>query len=232
MKRLLILFLATLVSSGCASKRQSKFTGSPAIPAPNHDALGGATHATVPAVNGKSQSEIEEASHRLDGLRAYLRRSYPALHLESKDQLWEAGVAFVIWLGLDIDSPRGAARLENTLSSLIVPAKDSSPSQWLFKGTLHANAHSSMPTETVVYGIATLTQTNENVVIVSHPGKTIINFRGILKAGQLQGQLTLAAESSSFAGHVEGLVSPEKIFLNSDGQAEGRPVQGTFILLR
>ncbi|MDD5139549.1 MAG: hypothetical protein PHY43_04715 [Verrucomicrobiales bacterium] len=191
---------------------------------------------TAPAcalvIQWKSQSDVDEESHRLDGLRAYLRRSYPALNLGIKNDLWEMGVEYVAWLGLNISVPRGATKLEDALSSLMAASKDASPSKWLFKGTLRANDHSTTPTETVVYGIATFTQTGENVAIVSQPGKINASFHGLTRDGQVSGRLDFAAGATVFTGQAEGLQLPDKISMSSQGQVAGKPVQGTFLLLR
>lgn len=232
MKRHLILFLSALVLSGCASKRHSEFTGSPAVSATGKAALSPATPASVPTVKEKSQIEMEEASHRLDGLRAYLRRSYPVLRLEKKNALWEVSVAYVAWLGLDVNSPRGARKLENVLSSLIAASPDSGSSQWLFQATLRASTGSTAPNETFVYGLATVTQTNDSVTIVSHPGKIKVNFHGLMSAGQLRGQLDFSADSVAFTSKAEGVMLPETISLKIGGAATGKPVQGTILLLR
>jgi hypothetical protein len=182
-------------------------------------------------IRWKSQSEVDEESHRLDGLRAYMKRSYPALGLGSKNELWEISVEYVTWLGLDINSPSGAQKVEEALSSLATTSADASPAKWLFKGMLQTKSSSGRSTETVIYGIATLIQKGDNVVIDSQPGTPSVDFHGKIEDGQLRGQLDFSSGTNTFTSKAEGLASSVKIVLNSQWHAAGKPVQGTFTFL-
>ncbi|MDB6122272.1 MAG: hypothetical protein JWQ71_1265 [Pedosphaera sp.] len=188
----------------------------------------GSTSALV--IRWKSSSEVDEESHRVDGLRAYLKRSYPALGLGSKNDLWEMSVEYVAWLGLDINSQPGAGKVEEVLSSLITASPDTS--KRLFKGTLRAKATSTRPTETIVYGIATVTRTGDDVTIVSDPGKISFKFHGLTGDGQLRGQFNFSSGATAFTGKAEGVMSPGKILLKSDGLAAGKPIEGIFTFLQ
>lgn len=76
--------------------------------------------ASTPAPEtGAWKPKSEDAQHRLEGFRAYMRRSYPRLGLDSKDELWQMSLEYVQWLGLEVDSQPGTAKLEDTLSSLV-----------------------------------------------------------------------------------------------------------------
>lgn len=181
-------------------------------------------------IQWKSQSEVEEGSHRLDGLRAYMKRSYPALQLGNKNDLWDMSVEYVTWLGLDINTPSGAGKVEEVLSSLV--AQDVSSSKRLFKGTLRTKTSAGQPTESVVYGIATITSKDSDVAIISQPGTISVDFHGSRSNGQLLGQLNFASGSNAFTGKAEGSISPGKILLSCQWQFGGKPVQGAFIFLQ
>lgn len=224
-----LMLLSALCLAGCAS-RPGEFPVNPSVGAMKEATLAPTTQVRISSIKEQSQQEIEEAS-RLDGLRAYLRRSYPALRLESKDQLWETSVGFVTWLGLDVNSPQGAAKLENTLSSLIPTSKDASPSLWLFKATLRAGGNTTAPAKTVVYGIATMTRTNADVVIASHFRNNQFNFRGIAGA-KLEGRSDFSDGTITFAGKTEGECSSEDISMSGQARVAGNLIHGTFILLR
>jgi hypothetical protein len=181
-------------------------------------------------IQWKSQSEVDEESHRLDGLRAYLKRSYPALGLGNKHDLWEMSVEYVTWLGLDLNAQPGAAKVEEVLSSLVATSAETS--KRLFKGTLRAQAPSARSRESVVYGIATVTRTGDDVNIVSQTENMTLNFQGVARDGQCRGQVDFSLGPTVLTGKAEGSVSTGKILLRTEGPANGKTIEGAFIFLQ
>jgi hypothetical protein len=200
------------------------------------DAIGHAAalrHVVLPSrtaalvIKWKPEAEVDETVHRLDGFRAYLRRSYPSLHLESKEDLWKLGMEYITWLGLEIDSQRGTAELEKTLTSLVAPSTDSASSKWLFRGTIRENAASA---ETAVWGIATVTHDGENVAIFSDDGNVRVTFCG---AGErLIGDFGLSTGEASLMARAEGTIEHDTIVLNAGAQTVHGPISVTFVFLR
>ena len=107
-------------------------------------------------IKWKSEIEVRESAIRLEGFRAYLKRSYPRLGLDSNEALWEMVTEYVTWLGLELDSDPGNAALENALASLNAPAVNSDSAKWLFKAALRSDTTAGETTgEQAIYGIAT-----------------------------------------------------------------------------
>jgi len=177
----------------------------------------------------KPQAEVEETSHRLEGFRAYLKRAYPALRLESKNELWELGEEYVTWLGLELDSQPGTAKLEEALTSLIAPSADTVPSKWLFRGTIRENASA---VETTVWGIATMTRAGEKVSIVSTDGDTRITFAGPVKDDGLSGDLSCSEGPANLSAPAEGTLAQDKIVLNVRAQTDAGRARASFVFLR
>lgn len=185
-------------------------------------------HALV--IKWKSQSEVEEASHRLDGLRAYLRRSFPTLRIESKPELWALGLEYVAWLGLDINSQQGAAKLEELLTNFIPTANNSTLNQWLFKATISVRFCGPLPIEETAYGIAALTQTGEKISIVARPGKVNLNFDGHLAGTNVRGGMKFVSRSHTFTRELDGSMFPGKIQLPATNLSQ--TVRSGFVFVR
>jgi hypothetical protein len=183
-------------------------------------------------IQWKSQSDIDEESHRLAGLKAYLKRSYPALGLGNKNDLWIMAVQYVTWLGLDINLPRGAAKVEETLSHLAAANSEANSSPWLFQATLRAEPASRERTEIRVLGIATLTQTRDTLAIVSHSQKAMLTFSAAGGTNILDGTIEFSTGATRFSGRAEGELLPDRISLSSKGEVDGAAVLSTFLFLR
>jgi hypothetical protein len=181
-------------------------------------------------IKWRSQTSIDERAHRLEGFRAYLRRSYPRLDLDKKDELWSIAVGYVAWLGLDVDSQPGAAQLEDALSRL-VEGPDSS-SRWLYRETLRSAAATGAPIVRIVYGFAKTSQTGEDVTISSESAGPILRFSGQSKDGRLKGEITGTADSTGFSGKVDGELAPGKMLLRGEGQVADRSVQAEIVYFR
>ena len=181
------------------------------------------------AIGWTSQASVDGTSHRLEGFRAYLKRANPALRLESKNDLWELGEEYVAWLGLEIDSQPGTAKLEEALTSLIPPATDSAPSKWLFRGTIRENASTL---ETTVWGVATMSRAGENVSIVCADGDTRIAFAGLVKDDGLNGDLSCSEGPANLSAPAEGTLAQDKIVLNVRAQTDAGGARASFVFLR
>ncbi len=185
------------------------------------------------AIKWKPANLVADASHRLDGFRYYIRRSYPRLDLDSKMDLWQMGIEYIGWLGLDIDSDQGTARLENTFSSIAAVDPGSGKSTWLFKGTIRASGSPASPSERFFFGKATLTQAGENITLVSNPSEpAILQFAGQLKDKKLEGKVTLSAGAASYDGNISGSFSASKITLEGQADANKEIAAFNLILLR
>lgn len=218
MTRALVPVLWIALLAGCSLARHSQSPGQQAPPAP------------ADAATPNPPGETDEQRHRLEGFRSHLRRSYPALKLESKDELWATGVEYIKWLGLDIDSQPGTARLEETLSKLV--AEDAHESRWLFKGTVQTNATAALPAKDVFYGVATLAQAGDDVTFSCHTAEADLKFFGRLKDGRLRGDLVFSAASINFSGKAQGTLATGRIVLDGQGQSAKRRLNCAFVFLR
>lgn len=177
------------------------------------------------------QPKSQDAKHRLEGFRAYLRRSYPRLGLESKDQLWETALAYVQWLGLEVDSQPGTARLEDTLSSLVA-APNQAATRWLLQGTLQSRSRGGAPSESAFYGVAVLTRSQEELTLRVDSARGDFAFRGRVRQDRLRGHLIFVSGATRWSGKAQGTLAPGRISLQGQGRAGHQAVQGEFVLLR
>ncbi|HEY2343768.1 MAG TPA: hypothetical protein VGH90_12080 [Chthoniobacteraceae bacterium] len=174
--------------------------------------------------------DVSDAAHRLDGFRAYLRRSYPPLRLEAKNELWKMGLEAMAWSGVDVDSERGAGRLEETFASLVAPP--SAPStRWLFKGIAHSTDPDSLP-QRYVYGVAELTREGDHVSIVCKANGLLVQFDGVEDHGKLSGKLEWSDRGFKLEQKARGSLEEEAIRLEPAAPpAEGAP-RAEFVFLR
>ncbi len=182
-------------------------------------------------IKWKSEIEVRESAVRLEGFRAYLKRSYPRLGLDSNEALWEMVTEYVTWLGLELDSDPGNAALENALASLNAPTAN--PAKWLFKAALRSDTVRGPTTgERVIYGIATNSLSADRVVIASIPAGTDLQFSGVAKENSLSGEIHLGPDAKGFDGKAIGESGSGRILLNCQGQIANGPAHGTVLLLR
>jgi hypothetical protein len=173
--------------------------------------------------------EASDAAHRLDGFRAYLRRSYPPLHLEAKSDLWKIGLEAMAWLGVDVDAERGAGRFEETLAGLVAPPGAPS-TRWLCKGVARSTAADSPPPR-FVYGVAVLTCEGDHASLVCKANGLLVQFDGVADNGKLSGQLKWSDRGFSLEQRVQGSLDEEAIRLETAGApVEGAP-RAEFIFL-
>lgn len=184
--------------------------------------------ATAYVLKWKPQNEVDEEHHRLDGLRSYLRRSYPALHLESRTDLWETSVELVASLGLDIDSRPGAAKLEEVIQNLIATNGDTNTSQWLFKGTLSKTHPGNLPIQHTFYGIATLMRNGAKVSLVSDSAQVKLAFTGRTEMNYSHGEMKLTLNSVALAEQLNACFTPGKILMHCDNTT----LRWDFVFLR
>lgn len=186
--------------------------------------------ASALVIRWKSNSEIAEESHLLDGLRAYIRRSYPLLDLGSKNDLWEMAVEYVTSMGLDVNEAQGSAKLEDIISTMVLDGNSPGTSGWVFKWTSHTGGRKRG--EFYIYGTAKLTRTRDEIVILFQNNRLKMAFNGKLKDGELSGKLTLPSGAGKPDEIATGLLLERKIHLNLGNKMADGSSGDSILLLR
>jgi hypothetical protein len=175
-------------------------------------------------VKWKSTKELAEEKRVREQFRARFRASHAGL--ESSDEFMDLGIDYATYIGLNLSSPGDSIRLAGDLSKVCANS-----SAWLYRGILHVSTLKTAYAESI-YGIATLTDTGEQMTIVSRPGKAAFEFHGDIHDARISGQLELTAGAVVCPATAEGVLLPRKISLDSRGQTAADVVRGSFTLLR
>lgn len=187
-------------------------------------------HLHALAIKWKSLTEVDEAAHRLEGLRAYLRRADPNWRIESRTELWEMGVAYVAWLGFDINKRSGAVKLEETLKDLMNPSTAEDGQRYLFHAKLPMKVSKELVIAETVYGIGTIQQIGQSVVITSDSTRLNLNFDGHLTEAGVTGNMKVTTSAQVFSGQLSGTLSKDRLQLQLPAPNNSAPVD--FIFLR
>ena len=180
-------------------------------------------------ITWKSAATLANEREVIERFEADFRTRHPNLPI--KTELTELGIKYIGTLGLTLDSPSGASKLDEVLSEVLHPAQAEQSSKWLFKGTMHSSSVTASFTKLAV-GLATVSQTAESITIVSSAGRTELHLSGSVKDGRLSGQLGVSSGSTIFSGKAAGVLVPGRISIDSQAQTADGILQSNFTFMR
>ncbi len=193
------------------------------------------THASAPpkmrvlVIKWKSPGEVDAERKAWEGFQIRFKTAHPGR--QATDELLKMSFEYSAYLGLNLDSSAGWARLEEDLNKVAGVSANTPSNQWLFRGTFHVTAVTGSFTETI-YGIATMSQSGEKVSIHSDSGEAEIHFNGLTKDGRLSGTIEISAGPVACKAKAEGSLVPNRISLDSRGETADEMVRGSFTFLR
>jgi hypothetical protein len=178
----------------------------------------------------KSKGEVDAERKAWEGFQTRFKTAHP--DRPATDELLKMSAEYSAYLGLNLDSSAGWARLEEDLNKAVEAPANAASNQWLFRGTFHVTAVTGSFSETI-YGIATVSLKSGNVSIISNSGKAHIHFDGgFTKDGRVSGTMDVSADPAICQSKAEGILIPNKISLDSRGESATEMVRGSFTFLR
>lgn len=145
------------------------------------------------------------------------------------NELVEMGVQYGTAQGWNMSSRAGVMRLEKELKT--VAENSDARSRWLFRGTFHVAGTTNAFTR-IVYGVATMSQPDAELSIVSDSKNAGIHFSGVSAGGRLSGTIDIAAGAVVCKARAEGSRVPRRISLDSQGKNTSELIRGSFVFLR
>lgn len=179
-------------------------------------------------IKWRPENEIASESEALQRFEATFKAKHPQFTLSAP--LLTLGAELLNSQGLRLDSEAVAGKLNELLTEVLQPSADGKSAKWLFKGALRSNALASSYTQ-VAYGVATVTQTGENITIVSAPGRIGIHLSGMVKEGRLSGQMGVTSGDAMYSGKAEGVFSADQISVSGQAQTADGLLQANFPFL-
>lgn len=176
------------------------------------------------ALNQYSASDGQDALNRFQSRFNAFHQDHPI-----SNELLKMGVKYGAAQGWEMNSRAGVMRLEEELKG--VAENSVASSRWLFRGTFHVAGSTNAFTQTV-YGLATLSQTNSELSIVSDSKNAGIRFSGSSAGGRLSGAIDVAAGAVVCKARAEGILVPRRISLDSQGENVSELIRGSFVFLR
>ncbi len=183
---------------------------------------------TALVIQWKSSTEVAEEGQQVDRLVAGFRERHPESTV--KREVASMAADYVQWLGLDLNSPATAKKLDEVLQEVGQPA-DNQGVRWLFRGHVRATSITTSASDTV-YGVATVQRNGDALTIVSTSEKSELNFSGTLQDGRIAGQLGFSAGSTIISAKAEGVFTDAKISLTGQGHTADGTFQGSFTFNR
>lgn len=184
----------------------------------------------VLVIKWKSEGEVDAERKAWEGFQARFKNAH--LDRPAMDELLKMSVEYSAYLGLNLASSAGWAKLEEDLNKVVDASANANSNQWLFRGTFHATAVTGSFSETI-YGIATMSKAGGSMSIISNSGKANIHFDGgFTKDGRLSGTIDISAGPVICKAKAEGTLVPNKISLDSRGETTDEMVRGSFTFLR
>lgn len=183
---------------------------------------------TALVIQWKSQSEVAQEVALVERLVEGFRQRHPDSTVQR--ELASLGADYVQWLGLDLDSPAAAKKLEEVLTDLGQPA-DNRGVRWLFRGHVRATSLTTSASDTV-YGVAAVQRNGNALTIVSISEGSELNFSGTLQDGRIAGQIGFSAGSTIVSAKAEGVFTETKISLTGQGHTADGTFQGSFSFSR
>jgi len=186
------------------------------------------SQSTALVIQWKSQSEVAQERALVDRLVEGFRQRHADSNV--KREVASLAADYVRWLGLDLNSPAAAAKLDEVLQELAQPA-DNRGVRWLFRGHVRATSITTSASDTV-YGVATVQRGGDALTIVSTSENSELNFSGTLQDGRIAGQLGFSAGSTIISAKAEGVYTDAKISLTGQGHTADGSFQGSFSFSR
>lgn len=184
---------------------------------------------TVLVIKWRTEQELEAERRARQEFHDKFQTKYQETQVSS--EAVALGADYIESLGLKLASDAGTRKLEEVLLQLSSSSKNEKGSKWLFRGTLKSSGLTSS-FSSVVYGVASLSVTGENVTIVSEESTAEVNFSGSAKDGRLEGRLGVSSGPTIFSGKADGVLIAQKISLTGQGQTADGLVQGSFHFIR
>lgn len=173
-------------------------------------------------IKWKSEQEVAAEKAALARLVSGFERKHP--DVKARPELIDLATEYVHALGLKMDSNQASQTFDQVLNGVLEQPRDGH-SLWLFRGAMRAGGITSSWSD-VVYGIAKVARTGNNLTVVSESGNGDLTFSGTVQEGRVSGQLGFSSGATVLSSKADGVFTDEKMSLTGQGQTP----DGTFFV--
>jgi hypothetical protein len=183
---------------------------------------------SILVIQWKTLAEQEADRQATAAFWTRFHAKYPRVALT--DEFKQLTVEYGAYQGLDLTSPKDSAGLAEELNGLSGTATNAASAKWLFRGAIHLSGFAASIDETLC-GLATITQSGDNVTITFHSGEDSFNFTGLDQNERLSGDIEISAGPSVCKAKAAGVVLTNRVTLDSRAQNAEGTVRATFTFL-